>query len=120
MSRRCGIVSIWIGIAARECERRRCWLSRARMAEGSGSSGSAVLDHLRSAGVASSRQPAPHVDPIVVVSTAIRESNPNCRCVNADNGLSTARGTGRCRVGHAWRAHGKTSTRLAIARAACG
>ena len=90
-----------------------------------------VLDHLRSVGVrVYVGHDASHVDPtaVVVVSTAIRESNPELaiarergqRVIHRSQALALA-ASGMRFVGVAG-AHGKTSTSgmLAIALAACG
>ena len=105
--------------------------SRGAIVEGSDREDSAVLEHLRAVGVrVYVGHDASHVDPtaVVVVSTAIRESNPELaiarergqRVIHRSQALALA-ATGMRFVGVAG-AHGKTSTSgmLAIALAACG
>ncbi len=105
--------------------------SRGAIVEGSDREDSAVLEHLRSVGVGVFvGHEASHVDPasVVVVSTAIREDNPELaiarergqRVIHRSQALALA-ATGMRFVGVAG-AHGKTSTSgmLAIALAACG
>ena len=105
--------------------------SRGAIVEGSDREDSAVLEHLRAVGVrVYVGHDASHVDPtaVVVVSTAIRESNPELaiarergqRVIHRSQALALA-ASGMRFVGVAG-AHGKTSTSgmLAIALAACG
>ena len=105
--------------------------SRGATVEGSDREDSAVLEHLRSVGVrVYVGHDASHVDPaaVVVVSTAIRESNPELaiarergqRVIHRSQALALA-ASGMRFVGVAG-AHGKTTTSgmLAIALAACG
>lgn len=105
--------------------------SRGAIVEGSDREDSAVLEHLRAVGVGTFvGHEASHVDPeaVVVVSTAIREDNPELaiarergqRVIHRSQALALA-ATGMRFVGVAG-AHGKTSTSgmLAIALAACG
>ena len=105
--------------------------SRGASVEGSDREDSAVLEHLRAVGVrVYVGHDASHVDPtaVVVVSTAIRESNPELaiarergqRVIHRSQALALA-ASGMRFVGVAG-AHGKTSTSgmLAIALAACG
>lgn len=105
--------------------------SRGATVEGSDREDSGVLEHLRSVGVrVYVGHDASHVDPaaVVVVSTAIRESNPELaiarergqRVIHRSQALALA-ASGMRFVGVAG-AHGKTSTSgmLAIALAACG
>ena len=105
--------------------------SRGATVEGSDREDSAVLEHLRSVGVrVFVGHEASHVDPdsVVVVSTAIREDNPELAIARTRGQLVIHRSqalalaaTGMRFVGVAG-AHGKTSTSgmLAIALAACG
>ena len=105
--------------------------SRGATVEGSDREESAVLEHLRSVGVrAFVGHEASHVDPasVVVVSTAIREDNPELavarergqRVIHRSQALALA-ASGMRFVGVAG-AHGKTTTSgmLAIALSACG
>ena len=105
--------------------------SRGAVVEGSDREESEVLKHLRSVGVrAFVGHEASHVDPraVVVVSTAIREDNPELavarergQCVIHRSQALALAASGMRFVGVAG-AHGKTSTSgmLAIALAACG
>ena len=105
--------------------------SRGATVAGSDREESAVLEHLRSVGVhAVVGHEASHVDPesVVVVSTAIREDNPELaiarqrgqRVIHRSQALALA-ASGMRFVGVAG-AHGKTTTSgmLAIALSACG
>ena len=105
--------------------------SRGALVEGSDREDSGVLEHLRAVGVrVFVGHDASHVDPsaVVVVSTAIRESNPELavarervqRVIHRSQALALA-ASGMRFVGVAG-AHGKTSTSgmLAIALAQCG
>ena len=105
--------------------------SRGATVEGSDREESAVLEHLRSVGVrAFVGHEASHVDPssVVVVSTAIREDNPELaiahergqRVIHRSQALALA-ASGMRFVGVAG-AHGKTTTSgmLAIGLSACG
>lgn len=105
--------------------------SRGAVVTGSDRDESAALDHLRSVGVrAYVGHDASHVDPasVVVVSTAIREDNPELtiarergqRVIHRSQALALA-ASGMRFVGVAG-AHGKTSTSgmLAVGLAACG
>ena len=105
--------------------------SRGATVEGSDREESAVLEHLRSVGIrAFVGHEASHVDPsaVVVVSTAIREHNPELaiarergqRVIHRSQALALA-ASGMRFVGVAG-AHGKTTTSgmLAIGLSACG
>ena len=105
--------------------------SRGATVEGSDREESAVLEHLRSVGIrAFVGHEASHVDPsaVVVVSTAIREDNPELaiarergqRVIHRSQALALA-ASGMRFVGVAG-AHGKTTTSgmLAIGLSACG
>ena len=105
--------------------------SRGAIVEGSDREDSAVLEHLRSVGVrAFVGHDASHVDPtsVVVVSTAIRENNPELAIARERGQLVIHRSqalalaaTGMRFIGVAG-AHGKTTTSgmLAIGLSACG
>ena len=105
--------------------------SRGATVEGSDREESAVLEHLRSVGVrAFVGHEASHVDPtsVVVVSTAIREDNPELAIARERGQLVMHRSQALALAATGMRfvavagAHGKTSTSgmLAIALAACG
>lgn len=105
--------------------------SRGATVEGSDREESAVLEHLRSVGVrAFVGHEASHVDPtsVVVVSTAIREDNPELAIARERGQLVIHRSQALALAATGMRfvavagAHGKTSTSgmLAIALAACG
>lgn len=105
--------------------------SRGATVEGSDREESAVLEHLRSVGVrAFVGHEASQVDPtsVVVVSTAIREDNPELAIARERGQLVMHRSQALALAATGMRfvavagAHGKTSTSgmLAIALAACG
>ena len=105
--------------------------SRGATVEGSDREDSAVLEHLRSVGVrVYVGHDASHVDPtaVVVVSTAIREDNPELAIARERGQLVIHRSQALALAASGMRfvgvagAHGKTTTSgmLAIALAACG
>lgn len=106
-------------------------VSRGATVEGSDREESAVLEHLRSVGVrAFVGHEASHVDPasVVVVSTAIREDNPELAIARERGQLVIHRSQALALAASGMRfvgvagAHGKTTTSgmLAIALSACG